>query len=379
MLEDFPESREPSILEGSRVSMVYGAGTLSRLGEYVRMEGGRRVLVVTDTGIQKSGHVDRAVASLKAAGLSVAVFDGTEENPTTLHVDAGVEVGREARSDFIVGLGGGSSLDCAKGVNFILTNGGEMSDYWGTDLARKPMLPMIGVPTTAGTGSEAQSYALISDPVTHQKMACGDKKAACRLAVLDPELTRTQPRAVAALTGLDAVTHAVETSATRTRTDCSRHYSRLAWDHLESFYERAVADRQDEEARSAMLLGAHYSGIAIENSMLGAAHACANPLTAMIGLVHGKAVGVMLPHVIRFNCATGSNPYSDLDEDPKALIARIERLLRIAGIPENLASVGVDEAMVPELSRMAATQWTGKHNPRPVKKADFERLYAAAL
>src|SRR5205814_9850678 len=145
-------------------------------------------------------------------------------------------------------------------------------DYWGTNKAEKPLLPFVAVPTTAGTGSDAQSYALITDPDTHQKMACGDAKALPRVAVLDPDLTATQPSKVAAATGIDAVAHAVESSASTRRNDISRKLSRAAWDLLEPAYERAVKDPTDADARQRMLLGAHLAGAAIENSMLGAAH-----------------------------------------------------------------------------------------------------------
>ena len=195
-----------------------------------------------------------------------------------------VEAGRVFAStrgvDSIVGLGGGSSLDCAKGINFVLTNGGSMRDYWGFGKASRPMLPMIAIPTTAGTGSEAQSYALISDAVTHVKMACGDPKAAFRAAILDPLLTRSQPREVTATAGYDAISHAVESYVTtRRNTASSVGFAREAWRLLAANFERVLRDPGDLEARGAMLLGAHFAGIAIENSMLGATHACANPLT----------------------------------------------------------------------------------------------------
>ena len=164
-------------------------------------------------------------------------------------------------------------MDCAKGINFILTNGGRMQDYWGTGKATKPMLPLIAIPTTAGTGSDAQCYALITDPETHQKMACGDEKALPRVAMLDPELTATQPPKVAAATGIDAVAHAVESAG------IDEAQRRLAAAVARSLAAAGIVVRAgdarpaDVEARQRMLLGAHLAGAAIENSMLGAAHA----------------------------------------------------------------------------------------------------------
>src|SRR5204863_1384379 len=167
-------------------------------------------LLVTNPGLEAAGHPQRALASLRDAKLDVFLFDGVEENPTTRHVEACLSFAQAQQIDLIVAVGGGSSMDCAKGTNFLLTNGGSMADYKGFGKATKPMLPSITVPTTAGTGSEAQSFALIADESTHMKMACGDRKAAFRIAILDPEVTVSQPLKVTAVTGIDALAHAVE-------------------------------------------------------------------------------------------------------------------------------------------------------------------------
>src|SRR5204863_10193433 len=155
--------------------------------------------------------------------------DAVEENPTSRHVEAGVAAARAHRADLLVAIGGGSAMDTAKGINFVFTNGGQIADYQGFGKATKPMLPSIGVPTTAGTGSEAQSYALIADESSHLKMACGDRKAAFRVAVLDPEVTVTQPKMVTAITGIDSVAHAVESYGSTRRTPFSQMLSRQAW------------------------------------------------------------------------------------------------------------------------------------------------------
>ncbi len=369
----------PDILSKSRTRVVFGAGRLAELGTIARAQGASRVLLVTDPGLVAAGYVDRGAALLRDAGLTVTIFDGVEENPTTKHVAAGVEVARERSIDFLVGLGGGSSMDCAKGVNFIVANGGRMADYWGVGKASKPMLPMIAVPTTAGTGSEAQSFALISDPVTHQKMACGDAKAACRVAILDPDLTLTQPPHVAAAAGIDAVAHTVETAASTNRNAVSLEFTRQAWNRLEASFERAMSDRTDASARAGMLLGAHLAGAAIEHSMLGAAHACANPLTARLGIRHGVAVGVMLPHVVRFNAREGDNPYRDLCPDAGQLADRLEAMLEAVRLPQRLRDCKVPEELLDDLAEEAAKQWTAGFNPRPVGKADLLRVYRTSF
>src|SRR5262245_32385115 len=206
------------------------------------------------------------------------------------------------------------------------------------------MLPSIGVPTTAGTGSEAQSYALIADEQTHLKMACGDRKAAFKIAVLDPEVTVSQPAAVTAVTGIDALAHAVESYVSTKRNPLAQAFAREAWRALEGNFEVVLRQPGRLQARGARPLGAHCAGLGIENSMLGAAHACANPLTAHYGLAHGIAVGILLPHVVRFNTGVVAGLYADLAHEVglingdssaagEVLARRLADLLRAAELP----------------------------------------------
>lgn len=362
-----------------RTRLIYGNGTLARVGELARDLGGTRVLVVSDPGIVKAGYVTRAVSFLIEAGLQARVFGEVRENPSTVDVDACVAAAREFKADLLIGLGGGSSMDTAKGCNFILTNGGRIHDYWGVGKATKPMLPLIAIPTTAGTGSECQSFALISDAETHVKMACGDPKAAAKVAILDAELTVSQPQRVTVCTGMDALTHALETAVTNKRSAYSSLFSREGFRLCHSGFSRVLRDPADIEARGMMLLGAAYAGIAIENSMLGAAHSCANPLTARFHVVHGEAVGVMMPHVIRFNSklpeiAAIYESYFDGD-----LADRVSELLWEALMPRKISEYGVKEEHLQDLAEMAAKQWTAQFNPRAPSVADFVEMYRAAL
>ena len=304
------------------------------------------------------------------------VFDGVEENPTSRHVADGAQFAKDQGGiDLLIGLGGGSAMDCAKGINFILTNGGRMEDYWGVDKATKPMFSSIGIPTTAGTGSEAQSFALISQEDTHQKMACGDKKARFRTVILDPVLTATAPKGVTAATGIDAISHAVESYVSTQRNPISQMFAKEAWHLLEKSFEVVVRDPENIEARSRMLLGAHLAGAAIENSMLGAAHACANPLTARYNITHGVAVGLMLPGVVRFNSQVVSTLYQDLYPSP--LNERISKLRAVAGLPERLRDFEIQREDLPQLAEAASKEWTGKFNPRQVSKVELLKLYEA--
>ncbi len=372
--------------------MVVGPDSIDRLGPLASEIGARRALVVSDPGIVGAGHVERGLRSLSEANIETELFAGAHENPTTDDVEEGLKLAKRYEPELIVGLGGGSSMDCAKGINFLFTGGGRMQDYWGVGKALKEMLPMIAVPTTAGTGSEMQSFALISDAETHVKMACGDKKASCRIAILDPRLTLTQPAQVTALTGVDAISHALETYVSKSRNPISLMFSRQAWRLLATHFDRVLNDPGDLEARAAMQLGAAYAGLAIENSMLGASHALANPLTAKFGTAHGQAVGLMLPHVIRFNGQEYDRWYRELLQEiadfpgaPDAesgslgLADFVTGLVTAAGLSTRLDDCGVEAHDFAGLAEQASQQWTGTFNPRPVNQESLLRIYEKAL
>jgi alcohol dehydrogenase len=369
----------------SNTRLIFGVGALGKLGVLARELGFRRTLLVADSGIVSAGWVEAAANQLRAASIEVFGFHDFGENPDTRMVEAGRDLAGRHRIDSLIGLGGGSSMDCAKGINFLLSNGGTMKDYWGFGKASKPMLPMIGIPTTAGTGSEAQSYALISDAETHVKMACADLKAAFRIALLDPQLTVSQPRKVTAITGFDAVAHAVETYVTAKRNAFSDTFSREAWRLLESNYQRVLSHPQDIEARGAMQLGAYYAGVAIENSMLGATHACANPLTAHYGTTHGVAIALLLPQVVRWNGEVAGSRYAELarssigaldgGEPSENLARRLEQLAEAGGLPSRLSAAGVRESDLEMLAEEAAKQWTGSYNPRPFDASGALEIY----
>lgn len=372
-----------------RTRVVFGRGVLSRLGELAAEFDRRHVLLVTDPGLRAAGHERRALEYLEEAGMNVTVFDEVPSNPTTDDVERGAAFAKANGIDALVGLGGGSAMDCAKGINFLVTNGGRMEDYHGFGKATKPMLPMIAIPTTSGTGSEAQSYAVISHAKTHVKMACGDKKAAVRVAILDPELTLTMPASVTAVTGIDAISHAIESYVTTRRNPISQLFARRAWKLLSRTFLRVIQQPDDVEARGGMLLGAHLAGAAIENSMLGAAHALANPVTARFGVTHGTAIGILLPHVVRFNSGTVDELYRELAQDAglsvngtpagHVLADRLSMFVAKSKSPVSLEQCGVDARFIPEMAGEAAQQWTGRFNPRSVAADSLEELYRCAF
>jgi alcohol dehydrogenase len=386
-----------------RTRLVAGERAIEKLGTLAKQLGARRVLIVSDPGVVSAGIYKLGAQQISDSGLEVLGFHNLAENPSTDHVQAGLQVAQDYQPDLLVGLGGGSSMDCAKGINFLYSCGGKMSDYWGVGKATAPMLPMIAIPTTAGTGSETQSFALISDAHTHVKMACGDPKASPAIAILDPVLTCSQPASVTALTGIDALTHSLESFVTTKRNAMSDCYAREAWMLLSRGFPRVIEEPSDLHGRSQMQLGASFAGMAIEASMLGAAHALANPLTAYLGVPHGQAVGMMMPHVIRFNATCVESRYRELvhllpevsvsDRRPASeiLADRFTRWLRIASMATALCELPgwtakfaesqgscAAEELLESMALMAEKQWTGGFNPRPVRADDFLAIYRAA-
>jgi alcohol dehydrogenase len=323
------------------------------------------------------------------------------ENPSSGDVARAAAVAEAFRPDVYVAVGGGSAIDTAKGANFVEVCGGRMEDYRGHDTATAPLRPLIAVPTTAGTGSEVQSFALVGDGETGAKMACGDPSAAPRVALLDPELTLTMPRKVTAMTGLDTLAHAVESAVARPRNPStdgrSRAYGVAAFALVSAGLPRVLEAPGDVLARASMMRASALAGLAIEHAMLGVAHSMANPLTRRHGVPHGLAVGVTLPHVVRFNAADDSGgagstlgTYAELaaaaglagDGDralAEALADRCAELLELAGLGTTLGALGVSAADVPGLAAEANEQWTARFNPRGVEVSDFQALLGAAL
>ena len=359
--------------------VIFGPNCVRFVGNKAKEFNATKALIVTDSGILNAGHLDVVLESMNDSQVDCIVYSEVTENPSSYDVNNCATFAKSHSVDLILGLGGGSSLDTAKGANFIITNGGEMKDYRGIDKASNDMLPFFAIPTTAGTGSECQSFAIISDTETHEKMACGDKRAAAKIAFLDPLLTTTQPFKITAQTGIDAISHSIESLVTKTKTDVSEQYSRLSFQLINRSFKNVIKDPENINARSDMLLGAAYAGTAIECSMLGAAHAAANPMTAKFSIPHGVAVGIMLPHVIKYNSL--DNEVADVYDSliGQCLSERVVELLNIAKIKVRLSEYGITNNDLLSLSEAAATQWTGNFNPRRVSVDDFLELYKSAL
>ena len=323
-----------------------------------------------------SGHAQEAVRSLKARRMEVFAFHDFTANPTVAMVEAAREYAAPQAVNLVVGLGDGDALDFAKAVNVVVSNGGSIRDYWGYGNVPKPLLPMIAVPTVAGSGTEAQSNCAIYDPPDGSKedgskhygskVICGDPKISFRTAVLDANLTLGQPAALTAANGYDAIGRAVETLFSTRRTPISECFSREAYRLLDSGFGRMLRAPEDLEARSAMLLGAHFAGLAVEYSALGPAHACAQPLVKNYKLLPGAALALVLL------------PALEWMEEGADLAPRLRHLAAAAELPTSLSDAAIPEQVLPRLAEEAATQWTGRFSSHPFDAQAALDIYRAA-
>jgi alcohol dehydrogenase class IV len=389
-LRDFYQHAAPT-------RVIAGRDLLGSTGFEFAKEGAARVFVVTDEGVRGTGLVERVETGLRDGGLEVAgVFDSVPQDSSTDVVDRCAAAAREAGADSFLAVGGGSVMDTTKVADAVFTHGGsarEQEGFYlmprGNDGIGRPLdiAPLACVPTTAGTGSEASMAAVIRDPEAQVKLEIADFPLFPRLAILDPESTRTLPARVAAATGMDAMTHAIEgyVSALWNPHQDARSLQalRLIRDNL----ERAVGTPEDEDARGNMLIAANLA-ITIE---LGSVHAMSHPTGAIFGVPHGVANAINLPHVIRFNAEGGpdiADRYGDiaevlgLESGPgvgEALAEHVTELVARLGLPTRLSEVGVPEAGIPQLVEGAMGDGTTLLNPREAGEEDYAALYRRAL
>lgn len=349
-----------------RTRILFGAGEFARLGEVAREQNATRCLLIADQNSVDAGQAQEAVRSLKARRMDVFTFHDFTANPTVAMVEAAREYAVPQAVNLVVGLGDGNALDFAKAVNVVIANGGSIRDYRGYGNVPKPLLPMIAVPATAGSGSEAQGNAAVTDPDARSKMICGDPKIFFRTAILDPKLTLGQTAAATAANGYEAISHAVETMISTRRTPISECFSREAWRLLNASFARVVRVAEDLQARSAMLLGAHFAGLAIEYAALGPAHACAQPLVENYQMSPGAAVALVLA------------PALEWIEEGAELVPRLRELAAAAELPGSLGDASVPEQALPRLAEEAAAQWSGRFSSRHFDAAAALEIYRAA-
>ena len=350
------------------------------------------VLFVTDEQLISLGITDAARDALEASGRPVTVFDKVEADPSRATLEAAVEAGRSAGAASIVGFGGGSPMDVAKLAAYLLGSGDDLDSVWGVDIARGQRLPLVLVPTTAGTGSEATPISVITceDGV---KLAVNSRPLTADWAVLDPQLTVGLPRSVTAATGIDAIVHAVEAyTSARLKNPLSDALAREALRLLTTNLLTACDNPRDIAAREAMLLGAHLAGMAFSNAPVAGVHALAYPLGGLHHLPHGVTNALMLRHVLQHNAEAARDHYAELArivvpeceaEGSQArvalLIDRLDQLVRESGIAPRLRDYGIDIGEAPSLAREAMKQTRLLvNNPCEITEADARRLYEAA-
>ncbi|MGO9568174.1 MAG: iron-containing alcohol dehydrogenase family protein [Desulfomonilaceae bacterium] len=365
------------------------AATVSSL---VAELGAHRVLMVTDPGIQDIG-LDRPLAeALREQGAVLSVFSRVEPNPTTDNVEQGLAQAREFKPRLLVALGGGSAMDCAKAINILLNRGGRLQDYAGPVLGGSALLPLVALPTTAGTGSEVSPFLLISDNESHSKIVIRDPQAIPKVAVLDPVLTQSLPPEATLYAGLDAMVHGFESYVALGSQPYSQALAMQAVELIVGNLPRVMAEPANLEARGSMLVAANLAGMAFSLSYLGLAHSLANALAKVGAVPHGMAVGMMLSRVIGFNSRVVGDQYYKLarhvlgDQCPSQVDASCEALADFVhsfgvrlGMPATLGSIGIKAGQIPALVEEALQQATIKSNPRNPSPQDLRILLQSAL
>lgn len=375
-------------------SVQFGAGSLARLGDLARATMGTRVMLITDPGMLATGIVDRAQAVLLAAGLEVTLFSDVQADPPEAVILAATEAAVAAGAQGLIGLGGGSSLDVAKLVALLALGVETLQGIYGVGNAKGPRLPLILVPTTAGTGSEVTPISIVTTG-TAEKMGVVSPVLIPDVALLDPELTYGLPAHVTAATGIDAMVHAIEAyaSGSANNNPLSRMLALQALRLMGRAVLRAVQDGGDHAARADMLLGSMLAGQAFANAPVAAVHALAYPLGGHFHIPHGLSNALVLPHVLRFNAVTAPEPYAEMaphafphlaalqgQERAAAFCEALADLSRNCELPQRLRDMTITQDWLPRLARDAMNQTRLLvNNPRPVTEADALAIYTAAF
>ncbi|WP_447410185.1 L-threonine dehydrogenase [Clostridium perfringens] len=365
---------------------LMGADCLKDAGDQVGELGFKKALIVTDKVLGQIGIVKKVTDVLDNKNIEYAIYDETKPNPTVKNVNDGLALLKEKECDFVISLGGGSAHDCAKGIALLATNGGEIKDYEGVDKSKKPQLPMVGINTTAGTGSEMTLFAIITDEERHIKMALVDKHLTPIIAVNDPMLMLAMPKSLTAATGMDALTHAIEAYVSTSATPITDACVEKAIELISNYLVNAVENGQDVEARDMMAYAEYLAGMAFNNASLGYVHAMAHQLGGFYNLPHGVCNAILLPHVQEYNKATsasrlakiakimGGNIEGLTDEQGADLcIDMIKSLSQTIGIPEGLGVLGVKESDFETLATNALNDACSLTNPR---KGNLEEVIA---
>ena len=352
------------------VNIKFGAGSVAQLPELLIGLGKERPFVVTDPGVKGVGLLEKVEKALSSNGFQVSSFDAIKPNPTTILIDKAAQIAVANKADCIVALGGGSSLDSAKGIALVAANPVFSSAQFNYSITpEKPALPIIAIPTTSGTGSETNNWGVIDDPDRHCKFYVGDTSTTPVAAILDPELTLGLPPRPTAGTGIDALTHAIESLTSKGSTPVSAAYAHQAIRLISKALPIAVHDGKNLDARGDMLLGAHLAGLALTLSGLGLVHGIAHSVSAHVGAAHGEALASVLAEVMEFNEPTVNNIYASvandmsLQNDAQTAIKAVRDLADDINIRFPLSTFGVQAEMCESIANTVLADSVTSNNP----------------
>ncbi|MGI5928256.1 iron-containing alcohol dehydrogenase [Pseudoflavonifractor sp.] len=370
-------------------NISFGEGSLSQLSTLLKQKQLERILLISDRSLEQLGVVDKIKTIVQEAGVDVLPFVDVEPNPSV----ATVEKARDAYLAFdasgIIALGGGSPMDVAKAASILVSYGGSIVQYEGRAQIPGPLVPVIAIPTTAGTGSEATAAAVISDPVRNYKFSVVSREILPCHVILDPELLYSLPASVAAATGIDALIHAMEAYLSLEATPFSDAMAKQAMALIGANIRRFVADRQDKEAAGAMMVGSNFAGLAFSSARLGNVHALSHPVSAHFHVAHGVANAILLPYVLEYNAPADRGRYQEIYQyihcgetskfDAALLIDEVRHLLKELKMPEKLSDVGVTEDKIPLMAEDVMKSGATTSNPRHTTLEDVLQLYQEAL
>ncbi len=373
--------------------IIFGIGAIERAGQYAALYGARKALIVSDPGVMAAGWTGLVLAALSEAGIEHVSFSGVSSNPRTDEVMSGAEVHRREACDLIVAVGGGSPLDCAKGIGIVVSNRGSILDYEGIDRIPVPMPPLICIPTTAGTSADVSQFAIISDQARRTKIAIISKAVVPDVAIIDPQTLTTMDSYLTACTGMDALVHAIEAYVSNAHSPLTDNHALQAIRLIGRHLLPSIAAPHDLDHRSQMMMGSLEAGLAFSNASLGAVHAMAHSLGGLLDLPHGECNAMLLEHVISYNFAEARDRYRDVGralgldtekmdqaECRAAVFGEVRRLRTAAGISGGLGDRGVRSGDLSDLAANALRDACMVTNPRhPRHQRDIEVIYEEAL
>jgi 1,3-propanediol dehydrogenase len=391
--QPYGPAREPEHLAKFHApEIVFGPGALAELGHCVARVGARRPFLVTDPGLIEAGWVDEAVDHLRIAGVTPRVWHDVTPNPKDHEIEAAFAQYVDSGSDVIIGLGGGSCIDAAKGVAILSGNGGRILDYEGVDRVVHPIPPTVMVPSTSGTGADVSQFAVVTDTAQRVKITIISRTLVPEISVIDPRLLTTMPEWLNAATGLDALTHAVESFVSKAHNPLTDNHALHAVELIAGNLLHTQSRPRQVSPRLAMAQGSLEAGMAFTNAILGATHAMSHQVGGLLDAPHGVVNGVLLPHVIRFNAASCPQRFVPLaaaaglrtdgvpaDEVAWALAERVRELADALGVPKGLVSLGVTEVDIPRLVGTTLKDACLATNPRDADAADIGKLFREAL